>query len=193
MNCQKVQNLISAYVDCELSGQDMLAVRHHLSKCDECNLEFESVLTIKRSLGAMRTPRPSANLAVNICREISIASESQKNHIPFWQRNITIFTDKLRYATVGAGVFCMLLLLGSGSITSNDYKNDSTYPGGIGALIEEDAISLFDHDPIIKTVSMNSSDQHVKSFNLPWGLSHAPARSSAFNESHFLLANYSNN
>lgn len=72
MNCHKVQSLISAYVDCELSGHEMLAIRHHLSECPECNSEFESLFQIKRALGRLGSKYPHPDLAERICRRLDL-------------------------------------------------------------------------------------------------------------------------
>ncbi|MHB0997958.1 MAG: anti-sigma factor family protein [Armatimonadota bacterium] len=190
MNCHKIQNLLSAYVDCELSGLEMLAVRQHLSQCDECNTEFEQTLIVKRSLGAASPAMPSAELASRICRSIELEIESgQQKRVPFW-KNITIIPhNKLRYAALGAGVFSILMLMNSVSIDSNKYK--SNYHIDMSSLINEYPGSYFENDPIIQTSSLNTSKNRNQSFNLPWGLSREPVRSDNLaGTSHILLASY---
>lgn len=59
MNCRRVNSLLSAYIDAELTGEEMLAVRSHLGYCPDCHMEHEALLQTKRLLTslAMRTPR----------------------------------------------------------------------------------------------------------------------------------------
>ena len=59
MNCRRVNSLLSAYLDAELTGEEMLAVRSHLGYCPDCQMEHEALLQTKRLLTslAMRTPR----------------------------------------------------------------------------------------------------------------------------------------
>lgn len=43
MNCHTFHNRISAYLDHELTGQQMIAMREHLSHCDACRDELEAI------------------------------------------------------------------------------------------------------------------------------------------------------
>lgn len=62
MNCGKVQNLLSCYIDRELSGVDMLAIQRHLDGCLECRREYLTLLQVKRLLSEMPIVAPSASL-----------------------------------------------------------------------------------------------------------------------------------
>lgn len=61
MNCGKVQNLLSCYIDRELSGVDMLAIQRHLDVCSECRREYLTLLQVKRLLSEMPVVAPSAS------------------------------------------------------------------------------------------------------------------------------------
>lgn len=50
MNCQTARNLISAYIDCELSPEQRQGLRNHLHHCQECHSEYQQLLTIKSYL-----------------------------------------------------------------------------------------------------------------------------------------------
>lgn len=73
MNCRRVNSLLSAYIDAELTGEEMLAVRAHIGYCPDCQMEHEALLQTKRLLTslAMRTPRAELEslLVVEIERE----------------------------------------------------------------------------------------------------------------------------
>lgn len=56
MNCKGVQPLLSAYLDRELDGNEMLDIRAHLAECEECRLEAEALKSLKRFLGGVETP-----------------------------------------------------------------------------------------------------------------------------------------
>ena len=60
MNCRKNRSLISAYLDQELPGAEMLSVREHMRECPECRDELDEMRDLKQMLGAMKTvaPRP---------------------------------------------------------------------------------------------------------------------------------------
>ncbi|MCL6590853.1 MAG: zf-HC2 domain-containing protein [Firmicutes bacterium] len=47
MNCNSVQNLISAYIDCELEPRQKRELRLHLFACSECSNEYQELLALK--------------------------------------------------------------------------------------------------------------------------------------------------
>lgn len=59
VNCRRVSNLLSAYLDAELTGQEMLEVRAHIDQCPSCRAEHQTLRDTKRLLSslALRTPR----------------------------------------------------------------------------------------------------------------------------------------
>lgn len=48
MHCSRVKNLLSAYSDRELGGDEMLAIRRHLGDCPECRQEQEGYQQVKQ-------------------------------------------------------------------------------------------------------------------------------------------------
>jgi len=56
MNCGRVSNQLSAYVDRELTGVEMLSIRNHLDDCDACRSEYEALCRMKMLLGRLREP-----------------------------------------------------------------------------------------------------------------------------------------
>ncbi len=71
MNCRKVTQLLSAYMDGELRGIEQRQVFEHLARCSECNQEYESFLQMKRMLGCMRVQQPSPDLQARISYAVS--------------------------------------------------------------------------------------------------------------------------
>ena len=47
MNCQRAQNLISSFIDHELSAEETRELRKHLFSCSECETEYQELLHIK--------------------------------------------------------------------------------------------------------------------------------------------------
>lgn len=66
MNCHRVINSISAYVDGELTGAEMLELRRHLGECPDCRDECESVRQVKFAIARLRTVAPRQDLAACI-------------------------------------------------------------------------------------------------------------------------------
>lgn len=80
MNCRRVMNSISAYVDGELTGSEMLEIRRHLSDCRECSEEHDLVRAMKFSVARLRTVAPPDHLAASIVAKLDEVS------IPPYQR-----------------------------------------------------------------------------------------------------------
>jgi len=58
MNCENLQSRLSAYLDGELSGRDMLAVRSHIHQCPECAQILEIERMTKEAIGGLQTIEP---------------------------------------------------------------------------------------------------------------------------------------
>lgn len=59
MNCKNVQSQLSAYLDEELAGREMIEIRDHVSQCRDCEEELRCVEGLKRLLGNTAVPEPS--------------------------------------------------------------------------------------------------------------------------------------
>lgn len=55
MNCERVQNLLSAYLDNELTTEEHRLVRAHLVTCAECNCEYEAMSDVKARLSSLES------------------------------------------------------------------------------------------------------------------------------------------
>ncbi|MHB1459450.1 MAG: anti-sigma factor family protein [Armatimonadota bacterium] len=171
MNCRKVQNLISAYIDSELTGMEMLAIRDHVNHCANCNQEYKSLLRLKRCFGRMQSKQPADHLSVKICSVISYES-NKKSRKPFAlpRLHLNFFTTKFRYAAVGAGILSMLILISSGMITTSSHKNSSEYHMELSSLINDNNILTGYHED--QSPSSSTNDIRInRKFNMPWGLS----------------------
>lgn len=80
MNCRRVVNSSSAYVDGELAGAEMLEIRRHLSNCSECSEEYEFVRATKLAVARLRTVAPPEHLVASIVAKLDQVS------IPPYQR-----------------------------------------------------------------------------------------------------------
>lgn len=66
MNCHKVQSLLSAYLDQELTTEERRIIRQHLFTCRTCSLEYESLSLLKSSLGSLEPPAEPDNLLARV-------------------------------------------------------------------------------------------------------------------------------
>jgi predicted anti-sigma-YlaC factor YlaD len=53
MNCAHIQNLISAFIDCELDAEEKREFRQHLFNCPECGAVYRELLDFKNYLQNM--------------------------------------------------------------------------------------------------------------------------------------------
>lgn len=58
MDCTRTTELINAYLDRELPGDEMLHVERHLAACAVCAGQRDQILQIKQLLGSLREPEP---------------------------------------------------------------------------------------------------------------------------------------
>jgi hypothetical protein len=58
MLCSRVQNSLSAYLDSELPGEEMLRIRDHLHRCEGCRAEHEAVSQTRRLMRALGGAEP---------------------------------------------------------------------------------------------------------------------------------------
>lgn len=88
MNCRKVNQLLSAYMDGELCGIEQRQVFEHLARCPECDEEYQSFLQMKRMLGCMRTQQPSPDLQARISYAVTWEETQSANRKPamLWMR-----------------------------------------------------------------------------------------------------------
>ena len=62
MNCHRVGNLLSAYIDGELTGVEMIEIRRHLDGCPGCQNELDDLRAVKRLVGRLHIAQPVADL-----------------------------------------------------------------------------------------------------------------------------------
>lgn len=82
MNCNRVQNLLSAFIDEELSPQDKRELRRHLFLCSECHSEYQNLLTIKECLNNLNREQcdydPLVGFKLRIAAEHSFFQETNR-------------------------------------------------------------------------------------------------------------------
>lgn len=159
MNCHKVQSLISAYVDCELAGLEMLAIRRHLSECAECNNEFESLLRVKRAFGSLSAKHPADDLASRICAQLdSVPLPPYQAMIAAIRKHLTTPSSHLRWATAGIGAFALLLVLSAGPMSTNDPQLVPGVPASIVGLAEREPIKVPTMIPVVEAGSLSPTE-----------------------------------
>jgi predicted anti-sigma-YlaC factor YlaD len=58
MNCRKIQNKLSAYLDCEITENDVKAIEEHLQHCRQCEKRLQSLKNTWEIVGILPDPEP---------------------------------------------------------------------------------------------------------------------------------------
>ena len=101
MNCRSTETKMSAYIDQELGGNDMLIVREHLTRCSKCQREFSNIKSIKAGLRNMKSQAPSEDFEKRL--KNAIAQESRKTSV-IWFRKPSLFRSMIATIVVTASV-----------------------------------------------------------------------------------------
>ena len=70
MNCHRLVSLLSAYIDGELTGVEMIEIRRHLDGCRACQDELDDLRAVKRLVGRLQPAQPSVDLPTRICARL---------------------------------------------------------------------------------------------------------------------------
>ena len=74
MNCQHVRALLSAYLDSELTGYEMLNIRDHLTHCNSCDEERNSIECVRSMVRSLPQREPRSEWLVALQQEAFYAS-----------------------------------------------------------------------------------------------------------------------
>jgi len=58
VNCRLVEAKLSQFLDQELSGREMMAIRHHCGQCGACASELSALSKVKSMLGSSTVVEP---------------------------------------------------------------------------------------------------------------------------------------
>lgn len=75
MSCQAFEEMLSAYIDGELSDADRQAVEEHLATCDSCKQALMEIRAVKIALQSLPQVEPPAELHVRIMQNLKPARE----------------------------------------------------------------------------------------------------------------------
>lgn len=79
MNCHRARQLISPYLDQQLTGREMLSLQEHFSVCKSCEAERRSIHQVKMLLRALHDPRPRPDFSGAISMRLAEAEQ------PLWR------------------------------------------------------------------------------------------------------------
>lgn len=102
-------NLISAYIDGELTGAEMLCIRRHLSECVECAREYESMLGLKEAMARLRTVLPRRDFVTDVFAKLQAQQTERRGRLSAWMTGF--MGARLSPVTVALTVFGVALML----------------------------------------------------------------------------------
>ncbi|MEA2552841.1 MAG: hypothetical protein QOJ65_1017 [Fimbriimonadaceae bacterium] len=146
MNCNTTQNLLSAYLDAELSGSEMARIRRHLSACDHCSREEVELRSLKCLLTSVPLIEPPADFEEKLCGAIfgSRREEAEK-----WNESWPLFSG---VALVTAALTLMVInhlqvseatpTSGPNRALARELQRDQTYLSGIDPILGSTVIPI---------------------------------------------------
>jgi len=79
LNCQKAKELLSAYMDAELSEAQRELVQAHLAECPVCRQELARLERLWQTLAALPGVAPPADLAERVLAQLP------RRQVPWWR------------------------------------------------------------------------------------------------------------
>jgi hypothetical protein len=87
VNCRRARQLISSYIDYQLTGQQMLEIQQHLHDCPECVREYYTLRQVKVLVRALHEQTPCPTLSTRITAHLDQELISPRRDFAFnWQR-----------------------------------------------------------------------------------------------------------
>lgn len=106
MNCSRIQALLSAYADRELTGVEMFLVRQHVHECDACRREEEEMRHVKAILAAVGTVEPSPEFEARLVDAV-MGSKAE----PFEERRLRSATRVALTTLAAAATICVVYIV----------------------------------------------------------------------------------
>lgn len=113
MNCKKVKDNLTLYIDDELLALDRKQIEKHLSNCVSCREEYNAIKEVSQLVGSLEEKTPPAGFKEQVLE--SIEKEKSRNKILY---------NFYKMKRVAAAAVIFFFLLGNGLIWS---LNDEPY------------------------------------------------------------------
>lgn len=143
MNCRSVQQSLSAYIDQELSGREMLLIRSHVLECEQCSAEEEEIRRLKGLLTNAPMVEPPDGFEQRL-------KESLDGGRPL-NRGRSYGLPFLGVMALASGVLTLLLLHAAGPRPEPQASNPPTPPAvkaDVNFGVRADQASVMSHDPL---------------------------------------------
>lgn len=134
MRCEEVREILSLYIDNELNEEESSEIEKHLETCEECNREYEDLLTIKKLLTEIPQVQLPDNFKQDLHKKLVECISEESNEI---EENNAIIDSREKpnktlarkkkfnwkvMSGVAAAVF--LMVVSAASLMNNNLKMD---------------------------------------------------------------------
>jgi len=149
MKCETIRNMISSYIDKDLNDIEKTELEKHLSECNECRKEYESLLDIIAVCSNLEEIELPQNFRTELHQRL-VEDKKKKNFFAGIMGN-----KSMRIAT-GLVAAALVIAIGIGSLPAlldNNMKmsqGTSSAPGYGGATAPAAPPSTFDTDAAMK-------------------------------------------
>ena len=144
-----MKNLISAYIDRELPGKQMLSIRDHLNSCPECHQEWQELSSLKGRLGTLPLVEPPADFEDRVLRLV------RQSQTPAPVKFTPAYAGMVIATSVAAACLALLVFQGFRSGAPQDEVADAPYG------VEDDRYAIggdtFGHPAPALPVSMSGN------------------------------------
>ena len=137
MKCSEIIRELSAYQDNELSLTETHLIKKHLNSCDECNLEYRDLTSLRKKYSLIPDISTTKNLTVRIMAQIN-----QEEQAPSKLLNLVLYG------------FLLLILIGFGFL----------FQANIPILNQSNHLDYIKDQPLISMV-INKENTSIINFS----------------------------
>ncbi len=106
MNCNAAQTQLSSFIDGELSGNSMQALRSHIASCAECDREYQMLRAVKQAMASIPEIEPPAGFEERLISTVfaSKSAPARRQLRLVWAAGVTFaagFAISLAYLNAG--------------------------------------------------------------------------------------------
>lgn len=162
MTCSRVQKLLSAYVDKELTQSEYFVVRKHLTLCSECSDELESLSVLKSNFDELETVELPIDMWSNVKTaiingELSTPSATKRS---FWSNSFNYLKVIIPAAVIGIMVSIPLVSNITGISLANIFTGNKNNPPVTATVVTNDYNTNFNNNVFNNVISFNDQDTH---------------------------------
>lgn len=137
VDCSRIENLLSEYIDEELSKSDFIDVENHLSVCADCRAELAALRALVSASNEIETAQPPADLRMRIA-----AATTQKQRGGRWvavRDHLFSFRPLAWAGGAAVAMFALLFVISIGKV-SEPVKRIATQPEPAAPIVASHAL-----------------------------------------------------